>query len=658
MTERKSKLMSDDPFDLFREDIQEATGVSYLDSPRLHFNGWFQADVSTINNDVNAFNVKSCSAPDPGWNPEGTGIFRFLDCSVTGAFLNGCEITSPSGDTVIGMTLQNANQRSPGKLVDLDPQQQMVSMIFGMQIRLVSPSLRTLMQGEYKPAPFANLWSRQIEGPRTDQKLGATYQSVLEHVAWEETDSQLLRTLRDATQEGKLSIEFNVFGYGRDPKIPRYTMGHVVGTIGPYLTSEPDHFVLGRQMIAQGPLFGTPAGRIATLQAKVSQDGSSLTVDFGNSFQIQNANSGPVDIGKVLVGVLTTDPDNILNTVPESDVAVIAEIPYLDADWWPRRAGVQTFELTGNPAAARLIPRCPLALLSPASSPGKYNVRLQESINGVYVRTDQFVFRINPGETQRIDFHATQFGAPLSAAIALSNAGPLMAQLGGTPPNLSVPPDAVNVPATSGQPVAITTDLDGHAQFALQANPRGPTLDGKPWPRGYLAGQLYGLGYQLANQPANYVSNPGNFVSILAYSQKYNSNRTSPTWYDDIQPLFAQYGKLYPIMSKYVVDLSDYTSVVSRVEVLALAFSLPASDPNHMPVTRDLGAADRAVILEWLRMKGADGLPPLGTAPPEPTLVEPHAGREAGSDDLLPSQKAGKTAVILKFERSTTGENK
>jgi hypothetical protein len=63
--------------------------VSYLDSPRFHFRGWFQADVSTINNDVTAFDVKSSAQPDPGWNPEGTGIFRFVDCAVTGAFLNG-----------------------------------------------------------------------------------------------------------------------------------------------------------------------------------------------------------------------------------------------------------------------------------------------------------------------------------------------------------------------------------------------------------------------------------------------------------------------------------------------------------------------------------------------------------------------------------------
>jgi hypothetical protein len=627
--------------------------MSYLDSPRFHFRGWFQADVSTINNDVTAFDVSSSAEPDPGWNPEGTGIFRFVDCTVTGAFLDGKQISDPTIDPVIGMTIQNADQHAPGKLVDLDPQQQMVSMIFGMQIRLVSASSKTLMRGEYKPTAFANLWARQVEGPRTDQKLGAMYQSVLEEVVWgEDGHSPLLLALREAARERKLSIEFNVFGYGRDPKIPRYTMGHVVGTIGPHLAGEPDHFVLGRHMIAQGPLFGTPAGRIGTLQAKIGADGLSLTVDFGNSFQIQTADSGLVDIGPVLLGVLNTNPDNVLKTVDESGVTVIGEVPYLTANWFSQTAGVQTFDLNRNPAAAQRLGRFPLVLLSPAQSHGAYDVKLQETINGVYVRADSFVFRINPGETQTIEFCATQFGAPLSAALALTNAGPFLAQLGGTPPNISVPPDGVNVPTAAGEPVIVSSGADGYASFALRANPNGPTVNGVVWPRGYIAGQLYALGYQLADQPPNYVSNPGNFVSILAYSHHYNTNNASPTWFGDIRPLFAQYGKLYPIMSKYVVDLSDYSSVVSRIEVLKLAFSLPEADPNHMPVTRDLGKADRAVILRWLGTKGADGLPPLGTEPVEMPPAAPVADAEVKDDGLLPLQKAGKTAVIMKFERA------
>lgn len=628
--------------------------MSYLDSPRLHFNGWFQADVSTINNDVTAFDTgPSAGPPDPGWNPEGTGIFRLVDCAVTGGFLDGRPL-SAGDDPAIGMTIENADERPPGKLVDLDPQQQMVSMIFGMQVRLVSSSLQTILRGEFKPAPFINLWQRQITGLRTDQKLGAMYQSVLERVTWsEEPESPLVRALREASQSRKLSIEFAVYGYGRDPKIPRYTMGRVAGTIGPSRSGEPDHFVMGRQMIAPGPLFGTPPGRVGTLQAKVAKDGRSITVDFGNSFQVETADSGLVDIGKVLFGVLTTNPDTVQKSVAESGIAIIGEVPYRNANWYTQTAGIETFDLSGNAAAAKYLLDCPLVVVSPsAAAASGYDVRLQESISGLYVRADQFVFRIDPGETQTVDFCATRFGAPLAGAgIALSNGGPFLAQLGGTPPDLSVPPSGVNVPPASGPPVVITTDSHGHAAFSLKANADGPTLNGDAWPRGYLAGQLYALGYQLEKQPVTYVSSTGNFVSILAYSRRHNPNNVPPTWYDDIQPLFAQYGKLYPIMSKYVVDLSDYASVVTRLSALSLAFSLPQSDPNHMPVTRDLGLADRQMILQWLATKGADGLPPLGTPRPAPAVATTQAETRATGVDLDPMQQAGKTAVILKYER-------
>src|SRR5690349_6516714 len=121
--------------------------MSYLDSPRIHFRGWFQADVSTINNDVrfyqNASFVPEYQQLDQNgsWNPEGTGVFRLLDCAASSE----------------GITIQNALQRAPGKLVDLDPQQQMVSQIWGMQVRVVDRSGHTLAQGEFKPAAFINL---------------------------------------------------------------------------------------------------------------------------------------------------------------------------------------------------------------------------------------------------------------------------------------------------------------------------------------------------------------------------------------------------------------------------------------------------------------------------------------------------------------------
>ncbi len=208
-------------------------------------------------------------------------------------------------------------------------------------------------------------------------------------------------------------------------------------------------------------------------------------------------------------------------------------------------------------------------------------------------------------------------------------------------PDIATPPDAVQWPAS------VTADANAYATAAIAASPEGPGT-----PRGYLNSQLYGIGYQLASQPAGYVSNPMNYISILAFSQKEVPE--TPTWYRDIQQLFTQYGNLYPIMGRYVVNLGDYHDVVQRIRILALAFSVPMEDPNHMPVTRDLGAGDRATILKWLGTRGADGLPPLGTPSQSPAVTPPAAVDEAAAaslPELLPEQTAGKTAVLLNLEK-------
>ena len=141
-----------------------------------------------------------------------------------------------------------------------------------------------------------------------------------------------------------------------------------------------------------------------------------------------------------------------------------------------------------------------------------------------------------------------------------------------------------------------------------------------PNPRGYVDGQLYGIAYQLTTQPAQTIASFWNFISVLAFSPFQAP--ASPTWYADIQPILTQYGNLYPIMSKHLVDLGDYDSVVSHLKILKLAFSLPVEDPNHMPVTRDLSDAKRDMILHWMDSPGADGLPLKG-APVELTARAP-----------------------------------
>lgn len=529
--------------------------MSYLDSPRLHFRGWFQADVSTINNDVRLFQDESFVPAyqelnaNGSWNPQGTGIFRILDCYVTGGLLDGRSLSTPADDPVIGLTLQNANDRPPGKLVDLDPQQQMVSQIWGMQVRLAGARAETLFKGEYKPAAFTNLWFRQQSGVKRDQQLCAYYQSVLENVEWSgKIDSPLLETLRTATQDDMLSIHFNVYGYGRDSTIPRYTMGHLVGTIGPYLCGEPKYFVRGRHMLAYygpgGSGWPVPNSKLNSLQAEVATDGLSLTADFGNSFPIIDASGAPTNIGPVQLGVLLTNPQEHIASVDKNDFVLIGEVPYLDEAWYTQTAAVQTFDLTENAAAQELLSFNPLVLVTPLLGASTYKVLLQESINGLYLRADSFVYRLNPGETQSVDFYATQFGQPLAASVISIN--PTEGFMGGSgssgnPVPALNPPAAI--PANNTPPEALSfaisgpTDTHGRATLDLIASAAGPGNA-----RGYIAGQLYGVGYQLADEPPGYIRNPLDYVSVHLFDRK--DVPAQPTWYQDIRQLFTQYGNL------------------------------------------------------------------------------------------------------------------
>ncbi|MBL8221806.1 MAG: hypothetical protein JNL62_21395 [Bryobacterales bacterium] len=493
------------------------------------------------------------------------------------------------------------------------------------------------------------------QGVRRDQLLAAYYQSVLEEVTWFDLSaSPLLQTLSSQSCDGKLSIAFNVYGYGRDSTIPRYTMGHITGTIGPYRKGEPKHFTVGRQMIAGGS-FTQPAGGVGTMQAKVSEDGMSITADFGNSFQIPTADGGLVNIGQVFLAVLNFNPPAIQTTVDNTQFVILGEVDYQTPGWYTQTAGVQTFDLQSNTEAQQLLPSNPIVLLTPVQgSNTSYTVLLQESISGLYVRSDSFVFRLEPGEQETMEFYASQFGEPLAQAqIQLSATQGFMGGSGGGPtitpapnppaaiPTIGTPADGVTYAATA------VTDANGYAAVELNASADGPGN-----PRGYIESQLYGIGYQLATQPSGYVSNPMNYISVLAYTKKDVPDY--PTWYTDIQPLLTQFGNLYPIMGRYVVNLSDYDDVVRRRQILTLAFSLPRADANHMPVTRDMGEGDRKTILKWLSMRGPDGLPPKGTplvtrTAPAPTVQDSLAA--ASEIPLPPEQAAGKTAVIVQYEQ-------
>jgi hypothetical protein len=274
-------------------------------------------------------------------------------------------------------------------------------------------------------------------------------------------------------------------------------------------------------------------------------------------------------------------------------------------------------------------------------------VLVQETLGGLYVRADDFVCRIEPNKSVAVDLYASQYGVPLSTTVMLgSNTG----AMGGTgagnrPLNPPVPTPDIATPTNGARwPATLATDAHGRAVLTVNASELNPQ-----YPRGYIDGQLYGIGYKLAQRPIDSFDNFWNFITVLVFSPFQAP--TAPAWFPDIQPILQQYGNLYPIMSRHLVALGDYDSVVEHLKILELAFSLPIEDPNHMPVTRDLSDAKRDMILKWMRTLGADGLPLKGTAAPAAaTPAAPMATVADVTVHLDPLQTAGKTAVLLEYQ--------
>ena len=122
--------------------------MSYLDRLRLTFFGDFQADVSTVNNDVRHYDNAAFEPrfQDPAqgtvengwWHPTGSNAFRLLACRVRRVHLADGTVTGdPTVDPAAGLRIGGSAQRVSGKLVDLDPQWQLASQIWGLEVRLV-----------------------------------------------------------------------------------------------------------------------------------------------------------------------------------------------------------------------------------------------------------------------------------------------------------------------------------------------------------------------------------------------------------------------------------------------------------------------------------------------------------------------------------------
>lgn len=561
--------------------------MSYLGNLRLHFSGRFQADPSTVNNDPEHFDdaafqanyqIRGPGATNGWWNPRGTGAWRFLDTYVRSVvYRDGTACFDPLADPVVGMAINDSLDRVEGKLVDLDPEQQMVSEIWGFQILLGRGDGPNSFRSHFNVAAFSDIWFRFPAGV-PDSLFGAVYQSVLDVVHWSKViDSRFLSELGRAS---RLSIKFNVDGIDDAPNSPTFTLGRVVGTIGEYHEGEAQHFVNARVLRPPRPVPAGGYGPTVNL-APARLDGNTLFVDLGNSMPTTGPGGPLADLGPVQLAILPAGSPPVL----------LGAVPYLIADWYETRAGIHQVRLTDEQAA--LAQNAPLGLVQTTSERGGAvtNIVITECPDGAMVRADTYVFRIDANTSDTATFYATRFGKPVAATLKLkfdnTNVDSQVTQGPLPGPNAGTPESALTFPSS------VTTDATtGAATITLQAG-------APPNPRGYIDGQVYGIAYRWeGSDDAVYGTPPCNILNPLVWNAYTWSD--PPTWLNNVQPIFQQYANLYPIM-KPIVDLSDYSSVKSRLNLLDIVFNVPPSDPNYMPVTRDLSGPKRKMLQQWLK---------------------------------------------------------
>jgi len=568
--------------------------MSYLNtSLRFHFSGEFTAAPSTVNNDLNHYNNASfdpsfqlpqtATADNGWWNPRGDHAFEINSTLRSGRY--GDSTAATATDPALTTTLLTVNA-PPGSIVDLDPQQQMASTLYGVRIVIPNPAGGTpFLTATLATVSFTNIWRRGLTGSG-DEAASAVYQSVLESLVWGNVaGSRLLTELQAAATAGSLSIKLNIDGYHMSSTSPKFTKGRLVGTIGPAASGEPRHFVRGRHL--EVPAWaGSPPMPFPSIKpvrginyavAVVDDTAKKVRLDLGNSLPVDPAGGPTANLGalELLCDAASATPLNL------------GPITYTTAGWYEATAGI--VEL---PEGRTLTP-AELALVNSKPLTFRVTSALVENPRGIQVRAEDMVYRLNPGEDHDAILMASQWGKPL--------AGATIDLAFGTPfePGTGTPTTALTFPAS------VTTNAQGIATVRLHGGNTGN-------PRGFIDGQVYRVDYKLHGEVQGNLSD---FLSVLVFDTF--TPDTPPTWLGSMKPIFTQYGNLYPIMSDFF-DLTSYDDVSANRLSILVRLKKPETDAKHMPISRDLSSAKRAAMIDWLTNVGADGKPLLGSAPPVP----------------------------------------
>jgi hypothetical protein len=622
--------------------------MSYLGPLRLHFAGRFCAGPSTVNNDPTHYDNDSFQASfqqrtDDSWNPCGDGTWCLRKCCVTAAFgADGKPVADD--DAVRTCLITDEAGRPTAKLVDLDPMQQLASEIWGWEICVRSASNDPVFSGRFAPAALLDIWDRAGAG-QGDPGAGAAYQSILTGLRWFDlSGSDMLRELKGLSADS-LSIKFNVDGFHTEAG-PDFMTGRIVGTIGPRKDGEPRHMVRGRRLLVRGQssmddIF-LPEHGINFCTAVVDDldapDGASCVyLDLGNALTCDGDSGEMSNLGTL----------DLVCLDGSGDPPTLGSCAYLPpaGGWYEQTAGVVPLPIA--PEQADAVATNPLGLRL-TKDDGTPVIAASEASDGLHVRADDFVYRLNPSQRASVDLYATRFGKPLAGARVVvflddlqlqGTAGVPLAVAGASDIPAGVPATALHFSAR------VETNADGIAKLRLTGADPGN-------PRRYIDGQVFGIRPALEETLAlgsEHEFDQWEFISVLVWDE-FNGG-DPPCWHGAIEDVFQQYANLYPFTKRYI-DFASYASVSApeNRKLIRQALAREFRSGAYMPVTRDMSRSKREAILRWLDVSDNE-MPCKGEVPAdedEQTVSSsgpgPAAARE-GQGETAAREGQGETAA-------------
>jgi hypothetical protein len=609
--------------------------MSYLNLPRIHFAGLFFAGPGTINNTT--ANYEPDAPIIAGWNPPGVSQFYLQQCTVLGAVDPTGDWIAAGSDPLIGASVATAGPQTPitvdgnkvdiAKLVDLDPDQQGRSELYGMQFQVELPDGSTF--GGAMSVPQL----REL-GPRVPLALRSSFINVglfmgsIDQPRWpaQPGASKLLTQFQQACAHG-IAISLTTDLHWNIPTISEnglmFCWGRVHGTMGPLRAGESGQTLYGRRMVAGAvspapQIDRTPRDTVAARAAAVAAAAAPppwnagyaaatvvgsqtlLSVDIGMAIPLAVQSPGapnqqpprpPQVNGKPLVesgitigvvdaaGSFTAFTNGTLSFPPFYFTVTSAE---RNCVCW-KNSGVFTIPLTADEANAVKSGAVAVQVGS--------NRTLEEVSSGIWVQFEQASTRVAlPGASVSLPMLVTERGEARARytpsefkvhAFEWRQANGQWRHHISPSTDLSVafqPPETDPAGATA---LVIASQIDEMDLSALRAD---------------LDSRVYFI--VPPNDPTVSYADDQPPASVLVW-QPFTAP-DSPTWHADILPVLGAYARLYPGM-KAILDIADENAAMAAASAIAGRMALSPDDPAYMPVTRDLSPAKAAMITAFMQ---------------------------------------------------------